>query len=63
MSKNHHPFANNVLNAIKIKGQIHYVLYFNLDVIISVGYRVKSKRGVMFEPNLFRSLFKLYIDF
>lgn len=50
-------------NAIKIKGQIHYVLYFNLDVIISVGYRVKSKRGVMFEPNLFRSLFKLYLDF
>lgn len=24
------------------------VLYYNLDVIISVGYRVKSKRGVLF---------------
>jgi hypothetical protein len=24
------------------------VVYYNLDVIISVGYRVKSKRGVQF---------------
>jgi len=24
------------------------VLYYNLDVIISVGYRVKSKRGTQF---------------
>jgi len=24
------------------------VLYYNLDVIISVGYRVKSQRGVQF---------------
>lgn len=39
-------------NAIQIKGQIHYVLYFNLDVIISAGYRVKSERGVIFESNL-----------
>lgn len=35
-------------NAIQINGQIHYILYFNLEVIISVGYRVKSKRGVTF---------------
>ena len=24
------------------------ILYFNLDMIISVGYRVNSKRGVKF---------------
>ena len=24
------------------------IIYYNLDVIISVGYRVKSKRGVEF---------------
>lgn len=35
-------------NAIQVKGQIHYILYFNLDVVISVGYRVKSKRGMLF---------------
>lgn len=34
--------------AIKGKSQVHDVSYFNLDVIISVGYRVKSKRGVEF---------------
>ncbi len=26
----------------------YYVEYYNLDVIISVGYRIKSKRGVQF---------------
>ena len=31
---------NGVLNS--------YVDYYNLDVIISVGYRVKSKRGTQF---------------
>ena len=34
--------------AISDKNQTHEVNYFNLDVIISVGYRVKSKRGVEF---------------
>ena len=29
-------------------GKIYQVDYYNLDVIISVGYRVKSKRGVQF---------------
>ncbi|MCI7356458.1 MAG: virulence RhuM family protein [Parabacteroides sp.] len=29
-------------------GKAYQVDYFNLDVIISVGYRVKSKRGVQF---------------
>ena len=34
--------------AIMGKTQTHEVNYFNLDVIISVGYRVKSKNGVDF---------------
>lgn len=34
--------------AIEGKTQIHMTDYYNLDVIISVGYRVKSKRGVEF---------------
>lgn len=34
--------------AIEGKTQTHEVSYYNLDVIISVGYRVKSKRGVEF---------------
>ena len=34
--------------AIKGKKQIKEVKYYNLDVIISVGYRVKSKRGTQF---------------
>src|SRR3989339_132531 len=29
-------------------GKIYQVEYYNLDVIISVGYRVKSKQGVQF---------------
>ena len=29
-------------------GKIYQVVYYNLDVIISVGYRVKSQRGVQF---------------
>ena len=29
-------------------GKVYDVDYYNLDVIISVGYRVKSKRGVQF---------------
>ena len=34
--------------AIEGKTQTHMVDFYNLDVIISVGYRVKSKRGVEF---------------
>ena len=29
-------------------GKVYNVKYYNLDVVISVGYRVKSKRGIMF---------------
>lgn len=29
-------------------GKLYQVAYYNLDVIISVGYRVKSARGVEF---------------
>ncbi len=29
-------------------GKIYQVEHYNLDVIISVGYRVKSKRGIQF---------------
>ena len=42
-------FAHTTLHgAIKGKSQTHDVVYYNLDVIISVGYRVKSKRGTQF---------------
>ncbi len=34
--------------ALNDKTQTHYIEYYNLDVIISVGYRVKSKKGVEF---------------
>ncbi len=34
--------------AIQGKTQTHVVEYYNLDVIISVGYCVKSKNGVIF---------------
>lgn len=34
--------------AIKDQLQTHNVAYYNLDMIISVGYRVKSYRGVQF---------------
>ncbi len=30
------------------------VSYYNLDVIISVGYRVKSLRGTQFRPDSYR---------
>ena len=42
-------FATNTQHgAIEGKTQTHMTEYYNLDVIISVGYRVKSKRGVEF---------------
>jgi len=34
--------------AIKNKTQTHYVDYYNLDMILSVGYRVKSAKGIIF---------------
>lgn len=34
--------------AINNKKQTHFVNYYNLDVIISVGYRVKSQNGIIF---------------
>ena len=34
--------------AILGKTQTHMTEYYNLDVVISVGYRVKSQRGVEF---------------
>ncbi len=34
--------------AIKDKNQTHNVAYYNLDMIISIGYRVNSLRGVQF---------------
>ena len=33
--------------AMKDKTQTHDKEYFNLEMVTSVGYRVKSKRGVM----------------
>ncbi len=41
-------------------GKIYQVEYYNLDVIISVGYRVKSKRGVEFR-RWANSVLKQYI--
>jgi hypothetical protein len=38
--------AKNATTALD--GKIYQVNYYNLDVIISVGYRVKSKRGTQF---------------
>ena len=34
--------------AIKGKVQTHMVEYYNLDMILSIGYRVKSKNGIIF---------------
>ena len=46
--------------AIAGKTQTHMTEYYNLDVIISVGYRVKSKRGVEFR-RWANSVLKQYI--
>ena len=46
--------------AITGKTQTHMTEYYNLDVIISVGYRVKSKRGVEFRKWA-NSVLKKYI--
>lgn len=42
------------------KTQTHRTEYYNLDVIISVGYRVKSKRGIAFR-RWANSVLKQYI--
>ena len=42
-------FAHTTMHgAMKGKTQIKNIKYYNLDVVISVGYRVKSKRGTQF---------------
>lgn len=41
-------------------GKVYQVEHYNLDVIISVGYRVKSKRGVEFRKWA-NSVLKQYI--
>lgn len=42
-------FANTTQHgAVEGKSQTHQVAYYNLDMIISVGYRVHSYRGVQF---------------
>jgi len=46
--------------AIEGKTQTHMTEFYNLDVIISVGYRVKSKRGVEFRKWA-NSVLKKYI--
>ncbi|MBR3244950.1 MAG: virulence RhuM family protein [Parasporobacterium sp.] len=46
--------------AIEGKTQTHMTEYYNLDMIISVGYRVKSKRGVEFRKWA-NSVLKQYI--
>lgn len=46
--------------AVEGKTQIHMTDFYNLDVIISVGYRVKSKRGVEFRKWA-NSVLKQYI--
>ena len=43
-------------------GKKYKTNYYNLDVIISVGYRVKSKRGVEFRQWASRVLKKYMID-
>ena len=50
------PIAKTIANSVNVsrhgaiegKTQTHLTEYYNLDMIISVGYRVKSKRGVEF---------------
>ena len=46
--------------AMEGKMQTHMTEYYNLDVIISVGYRVKSQRGVVFRKWA-NSILKEYI--
>ncbi len=43
-------------------GKTYQVSYYNLDVIISVGYRVKSQRGVQFRQWATKTLKQHLID-
>ena len=42
--------------------QTYETKYYNLDVIISVGYRVKSQRGVQFRQWATKIIKDLYKD-
>ena len=46
--------------AIEGKTQTHMVEYYNLDMIFSIGYRVKSKNGIIFRK-LATSILKDYM--
>ena len=48
--------------AIDGKTQTHLVDYYNLDMIISIGYRVKSKNGIIFRKFLVFNSKKSCID-
>ena len=48
--------------AMEWKTQVQEVMLYNLDVIISVGYRVKSHRGVQFR-RWARGCIKMRIDY
>jgi prophage maintenance system killer protein len=43
-------------------GKVYQVDYYNLDVVISVGYRVKSRRGVQFRQWATRVLHQHLVD-
>ena len=51
---------NNNTQKMRVEGVKQLVPYYTLDVIISVGYRVKSKRGVEFR-RWANSVLKQYI--
>ena len=44
-----------VKNAHEVNGQTHYTELFDLDVIISVSYRVKLRNGVVFRNGQYRN--------
>ena len=48
--------------AVKGKSQIHEVVLYNLDVIISVGYRVKSLQGTRFRQWATRILREMLLN-
>ena len=48
--------------AVKGKSQIHEVVLYNLDVIISVGYRVKSIQGTRFRQWATRVLREMLLN-
>ena len=33
---------------MKVLGQLKEVTYYNLDMILAIGYRVRSPRGIQF---------------